>query len=80
MEPFLFCRDPHHEVYRALTPYVEIVHRLAARFAAVLVPLQSRIDREIVEIPPEKWSQDAVHPYLWAHAWIAPQWLDATGL
>jgi PhoPQ-activated pathogenicity-related protein len=80
MEPFLFCRDRGHEVYRALLPYVEAVRRLAVRHEAVEVPLQTEIDRRITEIPPEKWSQDMVHPYLWAHAWIAQQWLDATGL
>lgn len=80
MEPFLFCRDRDHALYRALMPYVEAVRRLAARHEAVLVPLQHRIDRQILEIPPERWSEDTVHPHLWAHAWIAQQWLDATGL
>ncbi len=80
MEPFLFCRDRGNELYRALTPYVEAVHRLAAKHEAVLVPLQREIDRQILEIAPEKWSEDTVHPYLWAHAWIAQQWLKAAGL
>jgi len=80
MEPFLFSRDPHNEVLRALRPYVEVVHRLASKHRAILVPLQTRIDRLIREIPAEKWSADTVHPYLWAHAWIAQQWLEATGL
>jgi hypothetical protein len=61
-------------------PYVEIVRRLALKHEAVLVPLQARIDRRIHEIPAEKWSADTVHPYLWAHAWIAQQWLEATGM
>ncbi len=80
MEPFLFCRDRTNEVYRALLPYLEVVRQLAIRHGAVEVPLQARIEQQIVEIPPEKWSQDMVHPYFWAHAWIAQQWLDATGL
>ncbi len=80
MEPFLFCRDRENEVFRALVPYLETVRALAKKHGAVLVPLQSEIDRQIVEIPPERWSQDTVHPYLWAHAWIAQQWLNATGL
>jgi lysophospholipase L1-like esterase len=80
LEPFLFCRDRNNEVYRALLPYLEVVRHLAARHGAVEVPLQARIDRQILETPPEEWSQDMVHPYLWAHAWIAQQWLDATGL
>jgi len=80
MEPFLFCRDRNNEVYRALLPYVEAVHRLATRHEAAIVPLQREIDRLIVGIPSERWSQDSVHPYLWAHAWIARKWLDATRL
>jgi lysophospholipase L1-like esterase len=80
MEPFLFCLDPHSEILRALMPYVEIVRRLASKHGAVQVPMQAQIARLIGEIPPEKWSADMVHPCLWAHAWIAQQWLEATGL
>jgi lysophospholipase L1-like esterase len=80
MEPFLFCRDRENEVSRTLVPYLEAVRRLAKKHEAVIVPLQREIDRQIVETPPERWSQDTVHPYLWAHAWIAQQWLNATGL
>jgi len=80
MEPFLFCRDRENEVFRTLMPYLDVVRILAKRHEAALVPLQREIDRHIVEIPPERWSPDTVHPYLWAHAWIAQQWLDATGL
>ena len=80
MEPFLFCRDRENEVFRTLVPYLEVVRTLATKHGAVIVPLQREIDRQLVGIPPEKWSQDAVHPYLWAHAWIAQRWLEATGL
>jgi len=80
MEPFLFCQDRGNEVFRTLMPYLEAVQTLAKKHDAVIVPLQREIDRQIAEIPPEKWSQDTVHPYLWAHAWIAQQWFDATGL
>ena len=80
MEPFMFRRDPRDQVFQSLMPYVEVARRLAARHDAVMVSLQREIDREIAEVPPEKWSQDSVHPYLWAHAWIAQRWLEATGL
>ena len=78
-EPFMFCRDSHNGVFKALMPYVEAVRHLAAKYNAVLVPLQREIDRRIAQIPPERWSADTVHPYLWAHAWIALRWLEATG-
>ena len=80
MEPFMFCDDPHHRVLRALTPYLEAVHRLAAKYDAVAISLQKEINRLIPVVPPERWSADTVHPHLWAHAWIAQRWLEATGL
>lgn len=93
MEPFMFCDSPHemdqdiisrgkeeNEMFKGLRRYVNIVERLAKEFGAVLVPLQSEIDKQIKQVPPEKWSEDSVHPYLWAHAWIAQRWLQATGL
>lgn len=79
-EPFMFCRDRDNAVFSALVPYVEIVRKLAAKHDAVLVPLQREIDRQMDRTAPEKWSADTVHPYLWAHAWIALRWLEATGL
>ncbi len=50
--------------------YIEVVHRIADDFDAVLVPLQKAIDERIKQVPPQKWSLDMVHPEIWAHAWI----------
>jgi len=80
MEPFMFCRDQDNAVLKTLKPYIEVVNRLAAKYDAVLVPLQHEIDSRIAEIPSQKWSADMVHPYLWAHAWIALRWMEATCL
>lgn len=80
MEPFMFCGDPENAMLKGLRTYIDIVHKLAAEFDAVLVELQSGIDEEIAEVLPERWSMDSVHPYAWAHAWIAQRWLDSTGL
>jgi len=60
--------------------YIETVHSLAKEFSAVLVPVQSCINKKIDAVPAEKWSSDMVHPHEWAHAWIAQRWLDATNL
>jgi hypothetical protein len=60
--------------------YIETVRRIAADFDALLVPFQAAIDEEIKKVPPEKWSLDSVHPEVWAHCWIAQQWLSATGV
>ncbi len=80
IEPFMFCNDLENKIFQDLRLYIRIVHRLTNEFNAVLVPLQSSIDEQIKQTPPEKWSQDSVHPYTWAHAWIARRWLEATGL
>ena len=80
MEPFMFCSDRENRMFQGLRRYIEVLHRLADEFDAVLVPLQSRIDEQIEKVPPEKWSMDSVHPYVWAHAWIAQRWLEATSL
>jgi acyl-CoA thioesterase-1 len=79
-EPFLFCDDTENAVYVTLQEYIRTVNNLANEFDAVLVPLQKLIDKKIKQVPPEKWSDDMVHPYLWAHSWIAQCWLEATNL
>jgi lysophospholipase L1-like esterase len=80
MEPFMFCNERENQMFKALRTYIRVVHKLADEFNAVIVPLQSSVDRQIIKVPPEKWSVDLVHPHLWAHAWIADRWLEATGL
>ena len=80
MEPFMFCSDRGNPMFRGLQTYIETVHKLAQEFDAVMVPLQSRIDEQIEQVPSEKWAMDMVHPYVWAHAWIAQRWFEATGL
>jgi len=80
MEPFMFCVDPGNKMFRDLQAYVHIVRGLAEEFDAVLVPLQAQVDEQVRQVPPEKWAADSVHPCVWAHAWIAQRWLEATGL
>ena len=76
MEPFLFCNDDENPVYNTLKEYIGTVDDLAKEFDAVLVPLQKLINEKIKNISSQNWSDDTVHPYLWAHAWIAQQWLN----
>ena len=80
MEPFMFCGDVDNPMLKDLRKYIAVVHRLAGDFDAVLVELQSGIDKQIAEVEERRWASDMVHPHLWAHAWIAQQWLSATGL
>ena len=80
VEPFMFCSDTENEMFIGLADYIGIIHRLAEEFEAVLVPMQKFIDEQIEQVPAERWSLDCVHPYVWAHAWIAQRWLEVTQL
>jgi len=80
MEPFMFCNNPQEPMFKGLRTYIRTVQELAQEFDGVLVPLQSTIDEQIKQVPPDKWASDMVHPYVWAHAWISQRWLEATGL
>ena len=80
IEPFMFCDDKANPAYKALLQYIDAVRALAEEFNAILVPLQELIDDKITKVSPEKFSDDMVHPYVWAHAWIAQQWFEATKL
>jgi lysophospholipase L1-like esterase len=80
IEPFLFCEDKTNPAYETLQEYIRAIHTLAEKFSAALVRLQDSIDKEIKKVPQERWSDDMIHPYQWAHFWIAQRWLDATKL
>ena len=80
MEPFVFAAEAQNELLSTAKGYITAARRLAAQHDAVLVALQEEVNSRIGEVPPERWSQDGVHPYQWAHAWIAARWLEATGL
>jgi acyl-CoA thioesterase I len=79
-EPFIFCDDYNNPVFAQLRRYIEAVRHIADDFNAYLVPFQKVIDERIKEVPPQNWSADSVHPEVWVHAWLAQQWLIATGL
>jgi len=74
--PFMFCTDTNDEMFKVLPSYIDVVRKLADEFNAILVPLQQMLDKDLQEIPPEKWSDDMVHPETWAHEWIAKKWLN----
>lgn len=79
-EPFMFCSNPDNPMLNTLRQYIEIVHKLASRFDALIVPFQAEIDEIIGRVGPARWSDDMVHPSQWAHAWLAQKWLEATEL
>mgnify|MGYP001769673823 CR=1 FL=1 len=78
IEPFMFCNNTDNAMFVALQDYIDTVNNLADKFDAVLIPLQKAINNTIKRVPGPKWSEDMVHPYVWAHCWITQQWLEAT--
>jgi acyl-CoA thioesterase-1 len=78
MEPFMFCDNAEDRMFRGLAAYINTVHNLAKQFDAVLVPLQSAVGEKIKTVASDKWSDDMVHPYQWAHCWISQRWIEAT--
>jgi acyl-CoA thioesterase-1 len=79
-EPFMFCNDRENPTFMLLQDYIKVVERLAEKFGAIIVPLQKLINQKIEQVKPERWSEDTVHPYQWAHEWIAQQWIKTVGL
>ncbi len=77
MEPFMFCGETDNPMLTELPAYIDIVHKLADEFDAVLVPVHTNYIQLQSKRPANQWAEDTVHPYEWAHAWIAQQWLNA---
>lgn len=77
MEPCYFMTTQDDPMLNGLPAYIDAIHRLCDEFEAVLVPLQAEYEKIKNKVAPEKWTWDGVHPYTWAHAWIARQWLLA---
>ena len=80
MEPYMFCDDPCNAMFMQLRVYIAIVHKLVEEFDAVLVPVQKYVDKIIGKVESKRWSEDMIHPYMWAHCWISQRWLEATSL
>ncbi len=76
MEPYLFCDGPDNPMLRDLEAYIKIVHKLAEEYDAVLVTVHANYMKLTDKRPANQWAEDTVHPYTWAHAWIAKQWLN----
>lgn len=80
IEPFMFTNNTDNPMFAGLRDYRNIVCLLADEFAATLLELQSMINDTLLHVPPEKFSDDFVHPSPWAHQWIAKQWLDTVAV
>ena len=54
--------------------------RVAKRFDATFVPLQSMFTQLARSAPPSYWLGDGVHPTIAGHAAIADRWREAVNL
>lgn len=80
MEPFLIGGRTNGQDWRPLVNQrIEVVHRLAGEYDAVLVAIDAAFAKACEHRPPESWAPDAVHPFPAGHALIAQQWLVAMG-
>ncbi len=79
MESFYLSTDPQHISMKTLAQYLDVVHRLAEEFGALLVPTHQDFQRALAVRPPEAWSEDNVHPFPVGHALIALSWLAVMG-
>jgi lysophospholipase L1-like esterase len=61
----------------AVQAYREAVARLAAKYKAVLVPLQNVFDDACKRAPAEYWIWDGIHPTYAGHQLIADAWVES---
>jgi acyl-CoA thioesterase-1 len=75
-EPFLMPSLPERAAWREdLDPKIEVVHRLAAQFGALLVPMDQIFGDACARREARWWSADGVHPGAAGHALMAQAWL-----
>jgi lysophospholipase L1-like esterase len=74
-EPFLLLKN--NNSYRDdLNPKIDVVHKLAKEFEAVLIPLDKIFHASCSLQPPEYWASDGVHPTPEGHSLIAKSWVE----
>jgi lysophospholipase L1-like esterase len=79
-EPFLLhCPDDRKAWRPDLNPRIDVVHRLADDFDAVLVPFDKLFAAAAEKREPQFWAGDGVQPSRPGHAFMARDWLRAVG-
>ena len=59
-----------------LDPKIDVVHRLAKEFAALLVPFDSEFTKRSALASMAELAEDGIHPTAAGHALMAKLWLD----
>jgi acyl-CoA thioesterase I len=77
-EPFaLPCGEVTADWLPDVAARIDVVHRLAAEFGAVLVPFQQALNVAVASGDPAYWAYDGVHPTPAGHRCMADCWLQA---
>ena len=80
-EPFLLpVRDEMNTWREDLDSKIAIVHEMAAKFSAIVVPLDQHFTALSAIFSMEKIAEDGIHPTVFGHAEISRLWLATVGL
>jgi len=76
MEPFVNPFPDDRKQWREdLNPKLEVVHKLADEFGAILIPLDKIFAQAYPTKPADYYAYDGVHPTMAGHELIAQNWL-----
>ncbi|MBN9391262.1 MAG: SGNH/GDSL hydrolase family protein [Chloroflexi bacterium] len=77
-EPFVLPYPADRKTWREdLDPKIEVVHKLAEEYQAILLPLDKIFTEALKTQDAAYWTPDGVHPSPAGHALIARTWLRA---
>jgi len=80
-EPFLLpVRDEMNTWREDLDPKIAIVHEMAAKFSAIVVPLDQHFTALSAIFSMEKIAEDGIHPTAFGHSEMSRLWLATVGL
>lgn len=81
MEPFLLEVKPEHSQLSMLVKNkCAIVKKLADKFGAIFIPLNTIFNELLNLAPAEYWAHDGIHPSPQGHFIIAETWLKTVGI
>ncbi|MEN9692375.1 MAG: hypothetical protein RLZZ330_19 [Actinomycetota bacterium] len=77
-EPFLLHVKPEMETWREdLDPKIDVVHRMAKKYGAKLVPFDAYLNGLIGQQTIEELADDGIHPSVLGHKLMADLWLES---
>lgn len=81
LEPFVLPYPEDRKNWRVdLDPKIQVARNLAMEYKALYIPLDGFLAAAAAKTAPVVWSADGVHPNRNGHAFIAMEWMKATGL